>query len=93
MLKPVPVDLKADDLSAALKEATKNASEDGDPQYLCRKDQSLFMDTVSLLAKPDWSMKKNCDKGCLYVDWVKRKECVPIHLLDEMFYIEGGDYM
>jgi hypothetical protein len=58
--------------------------------YLCVRDNiSIFVSDISLLAKPDHTMPPNCKEGCLYVDDVVNKVCVPIDKLDEIYEIKS----
>lgn len=56
--------------------------------YLCVKNNYKFVASMRLLKNPDRTMPANCDAGCIYVDDVCSKRCVPIDKLDEIYEIE-----
>lgn len=79
-------------LLVAIKDVEGRRKRDHSPRYLCKEDGGrLFVSGVGLLKKPDWSMPKNTDKGCLYVQGDEM--LIPIDQLEELYYIVGGDYV
>lgn len=63
-------------------------AERGENRYLCVRGFRIWTSDIRLLKDPDRTMPKNCSKGCLYVDDVYAKCCIPISHLDEIYLIE-----
>ena len=59
--------------------------------FLCKKDWQLFVSMVDI-TEPDWSLPRNCKKkGCVYFDPENKSGLIPFDLLDEIYWIQGGD--
>ena len=58
--------------------------------HLCLPQKGApFVSTVNL-TEPDFSLPPNCDYGCLYVDHVQGRICIPINQLKELYMIAEG---
>jgi len=64
---------------------------DSGEQYLCVRGTNIFMSDMRIIARPDETLPANCSRGCIYVDDVTSKCCVPIDKLDEMYVIEEDE--
>ena len=59
---------------------------DEDARYLCSRRGDFFTSDLGLTGG-DWSLLKNCEQGCVYVDHVSVSTCYPINELDELYLI------
>jgi hypothetical protein len=66
----------------------KALDNDSGERYLCVRGTNIFISDIRIIARPDATLPVNCSHGCLYVDDVTSKCCVPIDKLDEMYVIE-----
>ena len=56
--------------------------------YLCEDRGHYFVSSISLLENLDATMPDNCNHGCLYVDDVARKQCIPVNKLTKLARIK-----
>ena len=57
-------------------------------QVLCRRGTTFFVSFIRLIVNPDLTIRRNYSNGCLYVDDVTQRCCVPIDDLDEIYSLE-----